>query len=135
MSNEPVVSHPIALEWLAPTCELAIVRLDPRAPEPRWLDGWSFVSVTRTDRELSIIAPIDAVPAGVRREGPYVAARVRGELPCTLVGVFTRILGPLAAAGIPILALSTFETDYVLVRSADRERAEAAWRGAGIECR
>lgn len=92
-----------------------------------------FVSVTRTPDELSIVAPSDVSIASEHREGPFVAARVVGTLPFDLVGVLVHIGEPLRVAGIPIFVVSTFDTDYVLVALAHRERAERAWRDAGFE--
>lgn len=120
------------LEWLA--AELWLHRCPPDAPVPAELGrGARFISVTRTAEELSIVAQGDVETVAARREGPYLAARVTGPLPLDLVGVLVRVAEPLARAGVPIFAISTFDTDFVLVRRADRDRATSAWREAGIE--
>lgn len=121
---------PLALEWLDDI--LALVRLSPSAALPTWIDGAPFVSVTRSERETSIVAPIDRVPDGQAYVGPFRAARVRGELPHDLVGVLVRLAEPLARAQIPIFAISTFDTDYVLVRAEHHSIATGAWRDAGF---
>jgi uncharacterized protein len=112
---------------------LAIVRLAPDAPLPAWaqLDA-PFASVTRTPDELSIVVPAARVPAGEARvEGPFVSFRVRGLLDFEQVGVLAALAGPLAAAGIPIFALATFDTDWVLVPAGAAQRAADALRAAG----
>ena len=93
----------------------AIARLPASAAIPGWATG-PFFSITRTPDELSIIAPEPAVPAGVTAEPGWVALRLRGPFAFSAVGVLASFLGPLAAAGIPILAVSTFDTDVVLVK-------------------
>src|SRR5258708_33262857 len=107
--------------------ELAVVRLDPAAPLPAWLD-WSaspFVSATRTADELSIVCAGGLVPAAARAERGWRAVKVRGPLGFALTGILRSLLAPLAEAGLSVFALSTFDTDYVLVRASDLARARA----------
>lgn len=111
---------------------LAICRLPPGAPIPGWaVEAEQFVTISRTRDELSITAVQSAIPDGVRCERDYRSFRVRGPLAFDLVGVLSAIVGPLAEAGLSIFAISTFDTDYVLVKAADLERAVAALTGAG----
>ncbi len=111
--------------------ELAIVRLPPDAAIPSWLSfsAEPLVSVTRTAHELSIICPAGSVPEAVHCEPGWRAFTVEGKLEFSAVGVLSAILNPLAKAGISILSISTFDTDYVLVRAAILEAAMAALRG------
>ncbi|MDZ4831962.1 MAG: ACT domain-containing protein [Phycisphaerae bacterium] len=120
----------LELEWLDDV--LALVRLSASAVFPHWIGSAGFVSVTRSEREMSIVAPIKCVPDGQSYVGPFRAARVRGELPHHVVGVLVRLAEPLALAQIPILAISTFDTDYVLVRAEHLKTATRAWRDAGF---
>ena len=76
------------------------------------------MSVTRTPHELSIVCPSATVPQGVPCEAGWRAFTVEGKLEFSAVGVLAAILNPLAEAGISILSISTFDTDYVLVRTA-----------------
>ena len=110
--------------------ELAIVRLPPDAAIPFWLSfsPAPLVSVTRTAQELSIVCPLGAVPTTVECEPGWRAFTIEGKLEFSAVGVLAAILNPLAEAGISILALSTFDTDYVLVRTAMLEAARAVLR-------
>ena len=71
------------------------------------------------------------MPADVRREGGWRALRVAGLLDFGLTGVLASLVGPLADAGVPVFALGTFDTDWLLVRAGDLERALDALRAAG----
>jgi hypothetical protein len=120
----------LRLEVLADT--LAVCRLPADAPVPLWAAGPSrFLTVSRTSEELSITAVEASVPPDLRCERDYRAFRVKGPLPLNLIGVLAAIADPLAAAGLSIFAISTFDTDYVLVKARDLEPAVAALEHAG----
>jgi hypothetical protein len=124
----------LPLEVLPDT--LAICRLPPEAALPSWATAPSaFVTVSRTRDELSITAVQHAVPGGVRCERDYRALRVRGTLPPDLVGILVSIAEPLARAGLSIFAISTYDTDYVLVKARDLPAAVEALRAAGHDVR
>ena len=113
---------------------LAVCRLDADAPVPAWaLEAQAPSSFTRTAGELSVICREEAVPAGVTQRGGWRALAVRGQLDFALTGVLASIASPLAAAGVAILALATYDTDLVLVLDSELNRAVAALRGAGHE--
>jgi len=96
---------------------LAICRLDPDEALPEWaLAGKGFVSLSRTPEELSIVCPEGLVPEGVRSERGWRTFRVEGPLDFTLTGILTYLLQPLAQQQISIFAISTFDTDYILVK-------------------
>ena len=95
---------------------LSVCRLPPDSglgPLPS--DGL-LRSVTRTARELSLVVPVDEAPADADCQGPFRALEVAGPLDFALTGVLASLAAPLAAAGIPIFVLSTYDTDYLLVR-------------------
>ncbi len=117
------------LTLLAPT--LAVCRLASADPVPTWAAGGQFSSVTRTTAELSVVCDEAQVPAGVRAERSWRALGVVGTLDFSLVGVVLSIAQPLADAGISIFVISTFDTDYVLVKQESLDRALAALRAAG----
>jgi hypothetical protein len=106
----------------------AVCRLPASDRVPSWAlelhEG--LVSITRTPDELSIVCPEEAVPPDTRVEDGFRALQVPGPIPFAQTGVLASIAAPLAAAGISIFAVSTFDTDYVLVRAADLERALAS---------
>ena len=93
------------------------------------------MSITRTGDELSIVCCQDQVPNDVIAERGWRCVRVAGTLDFSEVGVLKTLVGPLAEAGISIFAISTFETDYLMVREADLERAVAALTEAGHDIR
>jgi hypothetical protein len=122
----------LPLEVLPDT--LAICRLPPDAALPTWASSpGPFLTVSRTPDELSITMEQQAVPAGVRCERDYRAVRVQGPISPNLVGILLSIAEPLAQAGLSIFAISTYDTDYVLVKARDLAAALAALRGAGHE--
>jgi hypothetical protein len=112
---------------------LAVCRLPPSERVPSWALELheSLVSVTRTPEELSIVCPEDAVPPDVRVESGWRALALPGPIPFEQTGVLASLAVPLAAAGVPIFALSTYDTDYVLVRAGQLERALAALQSVG----
>jgi uncharacterized protein len=110
----------------------AVCRLAPAEPAPEWACApGPLVVAVRTAGEFSIICDERVVPDGVRAERRFRALRVRGPLPFDAVGILAGIAGALSAAAIPLLAISTFDTDYVLVRDERVEAAVAALRAAG----
>lgn len=112
---------------------LAIARLEAAAPWPAWALDSPFAALTRTDEELSLVVLAGRVPAGVRCEGPWRALQVMGPLDFALVGILAELTGILARARISLFALSTFDTDYLLVKEDRFEAACGALRAAGHE--
>lgn len=112
---------------------LAVARLEASAPWPGWALDSPFATVTRTDEELSLVVLADRVPEGVRNEGPWRAVQVVGPLDFALVGILAELSNTLAEARISLFALSTFDTDYLLVKEDRFEAACAALRAAGHE--
>jgi hypothetical protein len=111
---------------------LAVCRLPPDAALPAWATvPVPFLTISRTSEELSITTSQAGVPLGIRCERDYRALRVRGTLPPDLVGVLVSIAEPLARAGLSIFAISTYDTDYVLVKARDLPAALETLRGAG----
>jgi hypothetical protein len=108
----------------------AVCRLPAGTPVPSWAAG-KFVSITSTADELSIMCPAERVPAETKAERDWRVLKVIGPFPFSAVGVMSAFATPLAAAGISLLAVATFETDYLLVKAGDLERARAALTAAG----
>ncbi|HEX7150344.1 MAG TPA: ACT domain-containing protein [Thermoanaerobaculia bacterium] len=114
--------------------KLAVSRLDPRSPLPHWATG-EFVSLTRTKDELSVVCDDAAVPPGVHAERDWGCFRVEGPIPFEVTGVASALTAPLAAAGISVFLIATYDTDYLLVKSEAFDRATLALRGAGHDVR
>ena len=110
---------------------LAICRLDPQAELPPWAQRGAFRAMTRTATELSVVCPEEGVPPEVVCERGWRCLEVQGPLDLTLTGVLAALAGALAEAGVSLFAVSTYDTDYLLVRQKDLDRAAAALRAAG----
>ena len=112
---------------------LAVCRLPAADAVPAWADQvfQPLVSITRTAEELSVVLPQAEVPRGVQTEPGWRALSVRGPLPFHLTGILASLAVPLAEAGIPIFALSTHDTDWLLVGHAHVGDACAALEDAG----
>jgi len=109
----------------------AVCRLGARDAVPDWARG-AFVSITRTDEELSIICDELAVPADTRAERGWTCMKVLGPLPFEMVGLAAAITAPLAEAGVSVLIVGTFDTDYVLVKEELSAKAISALEAAGF---
>lgn len=109
---------------------LAVCRLAPDSPLPAATPA-GFWSVTRTADEISVILPEDQVQPGWKVEPGWRAFHVAGPLDFGLTGVLASLAQPLADAGIPVFVLSTFDTDYLLVKEVRLERATQTLFKAG----
>jgi hypothetical protein len=110
---------------------LAVCRLAPDAPVPERLARARFWSVTRTDEELSIVLPEELVSADWQAETGWRCLKVLGPLDFSLTGILASLAGSLAEAGVSIFAMSTYDTDYILVKEGDLEQAERALLARG----
>jgi hypothetical protein len=101
----------------------AVAKLPPDAALPAWVGSSSFISITRTADELSIVCPESLVPSGAKCERGWRCVRVAGKMDFSAVGVLASLVGPLTDAGISVFALSTFDTDYLLVKEVVWDQA------------
>ena len=113
--------------------EYAVHRLSPDADIPAQAWQAPFVSVSRSRDELSIVTGNGVDIASESKVGPWLAYRVPGAIDFSATGIMAALTAPLAEAGIGILAISTYDTDYLLVDADEGEAAEIAWSAAGIE--
>jgi hypothetical protein len=111
----------------------AIVRLAPDAPVPDWATRGDFTSITRTTDELSIVCPTDNLPPEVRSSHCWICLKLEGPFPFSLTGVLLSFIEPLSKNGVPIFAISTFDTDYVLVQEDRSATAIELLKRAGHE--
>ncbi|MFE3453132.1 ACT domain-containing protein [Nonomuraea sp. NPDC059194] len=107
-------------------CRLPAGSAAPAPPRSAELYG-----VTVTAEEVSIVCATGDEPPEARVESGWSALRVAGELDFSLVGILSSLTAPLAEAGVSVFALSTFDTDYLLVRTADLRRASKALEARG----
>jgi len=124
-TTSPVLSLTVLEE------RLSICRLDAGEKIPAWATGTPFFSVTRTRDELSVVCPEDVVPESIPRELGCRALKLEGPFELSMVGVLASIAVPLAEAGASIFAVSTFDTDYVLVEEGQLDLAVDTLRARG----
>ena len=94
----------------------AIVRLAPDAEVPDWPTKGDFTSISRTTDELSIVCPTNSLPPDVHSPHRWICLKLEGPFPFELTGVLLSFIEPLSRNGVPIFAISTYDTDYVLVQ-------------------
>ncbi len=111
--------------------EFTICRLAASEAVPAWAGSSAFSCITRTADELSVICPTAQVPATVKHESGWRLLKLAGPFAFTETGILASVLAPLAADRISILATSTFDTDYVLVKGGQLEAARRSLTRAG----
>jgi hypothetical protein len=109
----------------------SICRLAPEAGIPPWALAGDFFSITRTREELSLVCSQEAVPDGVQSEKGWRCIMVGGPLDFSITGILAALATSLAEVGISIFAISTFDTDYLLVKADNLERAVLKLKEAG----
>jgi uncharacterized protein len=111
--------HQLRFRWLPGM--YAIVRLASNAAVPDWSTKGEFTSITRSPDELSIVCLADNLPPEVHSTHHWICLKLEGPFPFSLTGVLLSFIKPLSESGVPIFAISTFDTDYVLIQE------EFAW--------
>lgn len=102
--------------------KLSVCRMASNAKIPSWATSGTFFSISKTDDELSIVCPEKNVPLNIKSEKNWRALKVNGPLDFSLTGILSLLANPLAKAEISIFAISTFDTDYILVKRVDLKR-------------
>lgn len=111
----------------------AVCQLPPTAPIPDWLAHNFFISITRTADELSIVCAEQFVPDDIKADKHWACLKLEGPFPFSQTGVLLSFISPLSENGIPIFAMATFNTDYVLIKQEFVGTALTALREAGHE--
>jgi hypothetical protein len=111
----------------------AVARLDADAEVPPWAHRGAFTSITRTPHELSIVCDEGGVPDDVPAERGWRCLGLEGPIPFETTGVAARFTAALAAHGISVFVVSTFDTDYLLVKASKVDAAIEALREAGYD--
>ena len=112
----------------------SILKLPAGQPMPVWASDSEFLSLTRTLEELSLVVDSNSVPEGepLKVDAGWRGFRVAGTLDFSLTGVLSSIAAPLAKKKVSIFAISTFDTDYVLVKEDKMEEALRALSESGF---
>lgn len=105
--------------------DYAVSRLDAHASIPSWADGAGFVSICRTEDELSVVCLAARVPADIRSDQPWTCFKLVGPFPFDATGIALSVIEPLSGAGVGIFLVSTFDTDYLLVKTDNAARTRA----------
>ena len=109
----------------------AVCRLPPSAAFPHWAVKEKFFSITKTLDELSLVCPQENIPETLDCERNWRCLKVEGPLDFSLTGILSSLTLPLAQAGISIFAISTYDTDYLLVKEDRLEQTVAILSGQG----
>lgn len=112
---------------------LALCQRSPDDSIPEFMARSRFFSITRTDEEISLVLPEEMVPAEWNAEKGWRCFKVLGSLNLEMTGILASLTSCLADEGITVLALSTYNTDYLLVRERDLEKACAGLEAQGYE--
>lgn len=103
--------------------KFGVCRLDKNSLIPEWSQNDDFFSITRTSDELSIVCKEDNIPNDIKYEKDWRILKVEGPLDFSLIGILSKISTILAQRGISIFAISTYDTDYILVKDKDIKNA------------
>jgi hypothetical protein len=108
-----------------------VCRLGIEEGLPEWIKNSDFISLTWTPEELSIVCEVNCIPEDTETEKPWRCLKIKGPLDFGLTGILAGLSQVLAEAGIEIFAISTYNTDYILVREKELEHAIKVLSGAG----
>jgi uncharacterized protein len=123
--------HKLKFRWLPGP--YAVVRLAPDAAIPEWAIRGDFTSISRSADELSIVCSTENVPPGVDSPHRWTCLKLEGPFPFSQTGVLLSFIEPLSNNGVPIFAISTYDTDYVLIQEEFAGAALNALQHAGHE--
>lgn len=109
----------------------SVARLGPRDTIPGWADGEGVVSITRNDRELSILCRSERVPPEIRQDRGWTCFHLAGPFAFDETGVVLSVIAPLSTNGIGIFVVSTFDGDHILIKAAQKTEAARFLTAAG----
>jgi len=111
----------------------AIVRFPPETTIPQWATIGGFTSITRTADELSVVCPIENLPTEVDSQPRWICLKLEGPFAFSQTGILLSFIEPLSYRNVPIFAISTYDTDYVLVQEEHSQSAFDALIATGHE--
>jgi hypothetical protein len=109
----------------------AIARLEPADRIPAWADGDGFVSISRTEDELSIVCRQERVPSGIKQDSGWTCYKFQGPFAFGETGIVLSVIRPLSENGIGIFVVSTFDGDHLLIKTADEPKGRELLQAAG----
>lgn len=109
----------------------AVCRLDSQSEVPSWAMQGDFFTVSKTQEELSIVCQARLVPSDIKAEKEWRVFKIEGPFAFTQIGILNAVTSVLANNGISLFAMSTFDTDYIMVKGVDLDRAIVALKQAG----
>jgi hypothetical protein len=109
----------------------AICSMKRDSPLPEWATSSDFFSITRTFDELSIVCPQEKVPAGVDINKNWRCLKVQGPLGFSITGILASLSMPLASEGVSIFVFSSYDTDHIMVKQYELEKAVEVLQKAG----
>jgi hypothetical protein len=130
-TNEPRNHRQLKFHWLGES--FAICRLPADAPVPEWAWSGPFTSVSRTPDELTIVCLADNLPRDVTSQHQWICFKLEGPFPFSEVGILASFIDRLVENGVPVFAVSTHDTDYVLVNEEYAGITLGALKDAGHE--
>jgi hypothetical protein len=111
--------------------DYAVSRLSPDDPIPAWAEGEGFVSISRSDEELSVLCRAERVAPDVRRDAGWACLKLQGPFAFDETGIVLSVIAPLSNAGLGVFVVSTFDGDHILVKRVDLDRARLLLTEAG----
>ncbi len=126
-----MLNHVLTMKLLKE--KVGVCRLDKKTPLPKWVEASEFFSITKTMDELSIVCSENSIPIDIKCEKDWRVLKVHGPLDFSLIGILSSISTILAKKGISIFAISTYDTDYILVKDKDINNAIDALTYEGYE--
>jgi hypothetical protein len=130
---DPHAPRPPQLKFRQLRGSYAITRLAPDAPIPAWATSREFISITRTADELSIVCPAGNIPTDIAAGPRWACLRLEGPFLFSQTGVLLSFIQPLSGNGVPIFAVCTYDTDYVLIQEEHMGGVVELLRQAGHE--
>ena len=110
---------------------MAVCRFEPTTPLPDWIGEVGFYSLTRTEAELTLVCPEARLAPGTTSETGWRCFKVQGLLDFSEIGIIFSLTQPLAKNGVSVFVISTFDTDYFMVKEKDLAKAIDALTAEG----
>lgn len=111
--------------------DYGIARLSADAAIPAWADGQGLVSISRTDDELSVLCRADRIPDDMKPDLGWTAFKFEGPFAFHEHGILLSVIAPVSGAGVGVFVISTFDTDYLLVKTENTGRVRELLLAAG----